>query len=260
MVIAPHRKRDIMGGSPTVRSVDRSFDLLSLFDQRHPMLPLRDIVELSGLPKTTVVRLLAVLRERGTVSENEAGVYTVGAALLSWVRTAETLWRVNASTRGVMDDLVREFGETVTVYVRQGHHRTPIALSEGIHTVRNAVALGSMLPLHRGAAALVLLSGAPQLVQEVLDDDPSVDADHLRRRLAQVEQEGYAESDGEREVGAAAIAAPVRGHSDRVIAALSISGPSSRFDSVRRAEARRALLQAATRLDEVGLGPVEGLL
>lgn len=249
-----------MGGSPTVRSVDRSFDLLALFDQRHPTLPLRDIVELSGLPKTTVVRLLAVLRERGIVSENEAGVYTVGATLLSWVRTAESLWQVNASTRTVMDELVREFGETVTVYVRQGQHRTPIALSEGTHTVRNAVALGSLLPLHLGAASLVLLGGAPGVVQGVVDDDPSIDAESLRRRLEQVVEAGYAESDGEREVGAAAIAAPVRGRTERVVAALSISGPSSRFDRTRRAEARDALLRAVARLDEVGLGPVEGLL
>lgn len=249
-----------MGGSPTVRSVDRSFDLLSLFDQRHPMLPLRDIVELSGLPKTTVVRLLAVLRERGIVSENEAGVYTVGATLLGWVRTAESLWQVNASTRAVMDELVRGYGETVTVYVRQGQHRTPIALSEGTHTVRNAVALGSLLPLHRGAASLVLLSGAPHLVQEVLDDDPSIDGDALRRRIEQVREAGYAESDGEREVGASAIAAPVHGRTDRVVAALSISGPSSRFDATRRDEAREALLHAVGQLDDVGLGPVEGLL
>jgi DNA-binding IclR family transcriptional regulator len=68
-----------------VRSVGRAFGILDLLTRRPPVLPLREIVEETGLPKSTGVRLLADLQRRSVVVAVRDGEYSLGAAMLSWV-------------------------------------------------------------------------------------------------------------------------------------------------------------------------------
>ena len=50
-----------------VRSIARAVEVLELFDVEHPIRTLRELVALTGLPKTTVVRLLATLDSLGLI-------------------------------------------------------------------------------------------------------------------------------------------------------------------------------------------------
>ncbi len=59
---------------------------------------------------------------------------------------------------------------------------------------------------------------------------------------------GYATAVDELELGLAAMAAPVRDAGDRVVAALSISGPTTRFNAERRAELAPLLVEQACSL------------
>lgn len=252
---------DVARLEPRVRSVARAFDLLELFDHRRPHLRLREIAELSGLPKTTVVRLLADLVERGVVSLAQDGRYTLGAALLGWVRMSAALWRVAEPTTDVMRDLVRRHGETVNVYVRQDLTRVSIAQQEGTATVRNVVEVGRPMPLTAGAASYVLLAADPEVVDLLLAADPGLDGPLLRERVSGAARVGHAVSDGDREIGAAAAAVPLHARRDgRVVAALSMSGPSSRFTGDRLAAGLAGLREAARTISAAGMGTVAGLL
>ena len=51
----------------------------------------------------------------------------------------------------------------------------------------------------------------------------------LRRQIETIAAQGYAETRGELEIGLDAIAAPVFGPGDAVVAAVGISGPSDRL-------------------------------
>ena len=145
--------------------------------------------------------------------------------------------------------------------MRQAVQRVSIAQEEGTATVRSMVAVGEPMPLGRGATAKVLLSGAPDdLVGTLAEADPDLDAGTLARQVASIRETGYAVSHGERELGASAVAAPLHGEDGRVIAALSVSGPTSRFTAERIPGYVEAVVATARRLDEVGLGAVEALL
>lgn len=248
-------------GDGGVRSVQRALDLLDLFDEQHPRRHLRDLVEGARLPKTTVVRLLATLESRAWVARLGETTWTVGPSLLRWVRLGDRLWQVSPAARAVMRELVGECGETVNVYVRQGRERVSIAQEEGSATVRSVVAVGRPMPLGRGATAKVLLSGAPvSLVAELATLDPQLDAGSLERQVAGVRETGYAVSHGERELGASAVAAPVLAADGRVLAALSVSGPTSRFTAEQVTAYVGAVTAAAKEIGRVGLGGVEALL
>lgn len=244
-----------------VRSIARAVDLLNLFNVHHPTRELREMVTLTGLPKTTVVRLLATLEALRLVVDRGDVSYGLGAGFLRWVRLSESIWEVNSETRKVMRDLVDECGETVNVYIRQETDRVSIAQEEGTATVRSVIDVGVRLPLTTGATAKVLLGGAPAaVVEELVANSTGLDLDTLKRQVASVRETGYAVSHGERELGASAVAAPIRAADGRVIASLSASGPTSRFSAERVGKYVDEVTAAAARITAQGLGNVEAFL
>jgi DNA-binding IclR family transcriptional regulator len=160
-----------------------------------------------------------------------------------------------------MRELVDELGETVNVYVRQGTNRVSIVQEEGSATVRSVIAVGVPMPLSAGATAKVLLTGAPESIyRDLAAVTPGLDTAALERQVAGVREHGHAVTHGERELGASAAAAPIVNHEDRVIAALSVSGPTSRFTAERVGSYITALTEAAQRISKDGLGSVEAFL
>ena len=97
-----------------IRTVGRMVDIIELFDHTTPTRDIRDLVEASGLPKSTVVRLAGDLVSRGVLSVDSRGRYSIGATLLRWTLLAERMWRVDEATHEVLRDLVRDLGETAT--------------------------------------------------------------------------------------------------------------------------------------------------
>jgi DNA-binding IclR family transcriptional regulator len=244
-----------------VRSIARAVEVLELFDVAHPIRQLRELVTLTGLPKTTVVRLLATLESLGLIVDRGDSCYGPGPGFLRWVKLAESLWEVGPETRKIMSGLVDACGETVNVYIRRGFDRTSVAQLEGTATVRSVVEVGVPYPLAAGAAAKVLLGGAPEnMLHELVARRSGLELEPLRREIASIREAGYAVTHGERELGASAVAAPVFGQDNRVIAALSVSGPTSRFTADRVGRYVDAVTAAAREISESGLGPVEVFL
>jgi DNA-binding IclR family transcriptional regulator len=254
------------GTAPThadggVRSIARAIEVLDLFDVAHPIRQLRELVTLTGLPKTTVVRLLATLESFGLVVARGDSSYGPGPSFLRWVKLAESLWEVGPEARKIMSRLVDDCGETVNIYIRRGLDRMSVAQVEGTATVRSVVEVGVPYPLAAGAAAKVLLGGVPEnVLRELVARHADLSLDALGREVASIRAAGYAVTHGERELGASAVAAPIAGKDGGVIAALSASGPTSRFTPDRVGRYVDAVSAAAGEISGAGLGPVEVFL
>lgn len=134
-----------------MRTVQRAIDILGLFDESRPAMSIREIVTASGLPKTTVLRLLGTLRMNGLLWVDEHGRYIAGPALLRWSRLAEQAWRLPPAAGVILRDLAAEHKETVHLYVRRDIHRVCIAQEEGPQTLRQVVRVGDELPCGRAA-------------------------------------------------------------------------------------------------------------
>ncbi len=240
-------------GAGGVRSVQRALDILNLLDENHAELSIRQIVEATQLPKTTVLRLLNTLESYRMLSVTDEGRYSAGASLLRWSRLAEQRWRIPEDGHEVLRDLAREHHETVHVYVRQGLDRVCIAQAEGTRTLRHVVQVGDALPLWAGGVAKVLLMDAPDdLMIRVARRSPFGEPHlaTLRTWVAEANRDGYASSHGEREEGLSAVAVPIRDKQGDVGAALSFGGPTSRFTDERVGGFVSVLREAASWLSE----------
>ena len=244
-----------------VRSIRRALDILSLLTDDTPSVSVRDITDATGLPKTTVLRLVHTLEQAGLLWAT-AGGYMAGPGLWRWAYLARRSWQLPPETQAMMRDLGARHKETVNLYVLRDVCRVCVAQQESPRPLRHVVQVGDELPLWAGASSKVLLSDAPDaLLARVARRSPYGEAhlETLRRWAAGVRRDGYAVSHGEREEGLSAVAVPVTGRSGAVVAALALSGPTLRFTPERVAEFAADLKVVGARMSERGfdhpLGP-----
>jgi DNA-binding IclR family transcriptional regulator len=218
-------------GQSGVRSVRRALEILSLLTEEQPIVPLRQIVETTGLPKTTVVRLVQTLEQNGLLWATAAG-YMAGPGLWRWAHLAQSSWELPAETRKLIRELAERRGETVNVMIQRDIYRVCVAQQESPQPLRHVVHVGDELPLWAGASSKILLHNAPDsLLRRVALSSPHGE-DHtaqLRQWAEEAATRGYAVSHGERDIGLTAVAVPIMGRSTGVVAALSLSGPSARI-------------------------------
>ncbi|MDQ7904814.1 IclR family transcriptional regulator [Phytohabitans sp. ZYX-F-186] len=237
-----------------VRSVQRAMDILSLLTDARPVVSIREIVDETGLAKTTVIRLVQTLEQVGLLWATAKG-YTAGPGLWRWAHLARRAWELPPETQQLMRELAARQRETVNLYVARDIYRVCVAQQESPQPLRHVVQVGDELPMWAGASSKVLLRDAsPALLTRVALSSPYGEShvDTLREWVDGVLKTGYATSAGEREPGLSAVAVPVTGRSVAVVAALSLSGPTIRFTDDRIADFIDDLKRVAARMSERG--------
>ncbi|MFF1355955.1 IclR family transcriptional regulator [Streptomyces sp. NPDC058297] len=237
-----------------MRSVRRALDILGLLTEDQPTISLKEMVDVTGLPKTTVVRLVHTLEQCGLLWATGSG-YTAGPGLWRWAHLAQGGWELPVEARKLMRSLAEVQGETANLYMLRGIRRVCVAQQESPHPLRHVVQVGDELPLWAGASSKILLHDAPEdVLRRVAEDSPrpAGHVERLHQEIADAAADGFAVSRGEREEGLTAVAVPVVGRSGAVVAALTLSGPSHRFpyDAVQRHV--QALRESAQRMSDQG--------
>jgi len=117
---------------------------------------------------------------------------------------------------------------------------------------------GARLPAHCSGVGKVLLAhqeweAIAGLLEHqglaALTPNTITDLDDLATELEAVRERGYAYDNEEISVGLNCVAAPIRGSKDEVVAAISLSAPSFRFEDGRK-KYTSAILKAAGRISE----------
>ena len=240
----------------TVRAVDRALQIMSLLNEGREAITLKDVLADTKLPKTTAIRLIQTLERNGLLQAKANGELIGGLALMRWAALAAKTWTLPREATTVLASLADACRETVNLYVRRDIYRVCLAQEEGPQTLRQVVRVGDQLPLWAGGAAKVLLlEASDELLLAVARDSPYGDShvETLKQWVAQARELGYATSSGERELGLASIAVPLRNRAGELLASLSLGGPSERFASGQITEFARRLAEAAEVLRSRGL-------
>ncbi len=239
----------------TVRAAERALDILLCFvDKTH--LGMMEIVERTGLNKSTVFRLLATLESKGFVKRNQyTEKYELGFRI--WELAAHLNQSDDPAVLFLpdMERLRDELDETVSLYIRDGKERIRIQAVESNQAIRRVAPIGARMPLTLGASSKVLMAFSDsQLVQEVLAESNWPDhvskVDYLQQ-LKTIRQDGYAMSVEEREAGTAAVAVPVFSRRGRLVAALAVSGPVSRMNMDKMIKFVPNLLEVASKMGKM---------
>ena len=206
---------------------------------------LAGLVSATGLARPTAHRLAVALEHHRLVSRDIQGRFVLGPRL-SELAVAAGEDRLLAAAGPVLANLRDVSGESAQLYRRQGEMRVCVAAAERLTGLRDTVPVGVALPMAAGSGAQVLLAWEePDRLHRGLQG-----ARFTATTLAGVRRRGWAQSVAEREMGVASVSAPVRGPNNRVIAAVSISGPVERLTRYPGKLHAESVLDAASRLSE----------
>ncbi|MBI3976311.1 MAG: IclR family transcriptional regulator [Armatimonadetes bacterium] len=245
------------GAGGSARAAERTLDILLAFLREGRALGISDISRIVRLPKATVHRLVTVLVQRGFLARDPSNAhYRIGLAPFRLGNLFLAQTEVRQAALPVIHELAQATGETVNLNVVIDRRRVCIEKAESRHDIRHFVELGRPSPLYAGASGKALLAFLdPPEIEAVMAEGlrgvapRTITApERLLRSLAEIRRRGYAMSTDERVAGASAVSAPLRNGSGRVVASLTISGPSYRFTPSRVRQYAGLVLEGARRV------------
>jgi DNA-binding IclR family transcriptional regulator len=242
-----------------VSSIERAVDVLTSFADAGGPLGVTDLANSLGISKAAVHRTLTSLRDRDLVGVDEGSrQYRLGPGVLKLAAAYREQLDIRTEALAVMRDLVDATNETATFSVRSGSQRVYVDQLTPAREVKMTVQVGASFPLHAGSSSKAFLAWLPEEERDeylsgdlaALTETTIVDRQELARELGRIRQQGFAVSMGERQHGAASVAAPILDEHGQPIAAISICGPQERFQS-EVATAASLLVEATRRLSSL---------
>jgi DNA-binding IclR family transcriptional regulator len=126
---------------------------------------LADLTRDLGVGASSLLAILTTLRHAGLVDRDPNGHYTVGPGLVALGNAAACKLRACERFAGLAEQLVRSFGETALLWVRQGEYAVLAAACEGTEPLRFVPTPGTRISLANTALG-ALLAGDVALIEE----------------------------------------------------------------------------------------------
>ncbi|WP_106125594.1 IclR family transcriptional regulator [Pseudosporangium ferrugineum] len=239
-----------------VQSVDRAVTVLEILARRGDA-GVTEIAAELGVHKSTASRLVGALEARGLVEQlSGRGKYRLGLGMVRLAGAAAARIDLPGAAGHVCARVAGELGETVNVAVLDDDQTVNVCQALGPSAVNSYNWVGRRTPSHATSSGKVLLAYAPAEVRRAALAGPLTaytprtitDPGVLARQLSEAERAGWASTVEELEIGLHAVAAPVRGAGGRVVAAISVAGPSYRLPERMFAERAARLREAAAEI------------
>jgi DNA-binding IclR family transcriptional regulator len=217
--------------------IERSFALLQAVVASGEPVGVRELERRTGIPRSTVSRVVSTLVSLGMLDRTTAGEVRPGAALAT-LHTAEVSRAgISDQLRPLLVELVDRFGESAALTTDDGAAVQYLLQIASPQAVQAPSVENERHEYHLVAPGLVHMAGWPQdriaghLAEPLVaaTDHSVCDANEVSARLAGIRASGWAWTDQELDVGVNGLAVPVLDGNDRPIAAISLFGPAYRF-------------------------------
>ena len=242
-----------------VQSVERAINIIEVMAEEAAPVTVTELADKVNLKISTVHRLLSTLMHRGYVEQDENNKYKLGLKLMEIGNKVQHFADLRAVARPYLEELVDRCNETANLSILDNTEVVYIdqVESNNLIIVKMFAQVGNRGPVHCTASGKVLVAFLPQeKIEEILDkisldkytDKTISDARFLEKELGEIRKAGYALDLGEREEHVRCVAAPVFNHEGRVLASLSVSGPSTRINDQYLTELKEIVKDVAHKI------------
>ncbi|MBB4124591.1 IclR family transcriptional regulator domain-containing protein [Martelella radicis] len=236
----------------------KACDILDLVGTKPGQLTARDLVEATGLAKSTVYRIVAALSERGFVraGQNDQKLL-LGFHFLDLAQSIGTEMDLATIAADELRRLREMTGETAYLAALMGNEMVSLAKSVGAHENSSTAALGGTKPVYATSQGKAILAFLPERrVDHILNsltfrpvtDYTITDRNTLQLSLNIIRQRGFAIDDQENIVGTRCIGVPILDAGGQPVAAISVAGPAYRMTLERIEQLAPELIDAGRRL------------
>lgn len=208
-------------------SVDRALSVLNVFSPEKPIWTLAEIAAQTLLYKSGVLRFLASLEHAGLVQRTADGKYCLGPKIARLNAAYTASFSLADVVVPVMHRLVAATRESASFHVRQGEQRLCLYRVDSPQPIRDHIRAGDLLPLDRGAGGRVLMAfdGAQGAIYDEIRE---------KKLISKV---------GDRSEEVAGISSPVFDAAGRVVGALTLTMPATRFKHDHEPHVRAAAIE-----------------
>jgi len=257
---SPRKRQAANSSGPTAKYsvpvVRRTFHILEEL-ARSQQLGLKEITQNTGIAKSTAFRILNTLTQIGYVIRDVNRDYRISTVLGRLVNEESLNEELRRLALPLMLELRNQFGETVNLGMQQFDKVTYIEVVPSEFALRLQESRGTSIPMHASALGKAILAFSPKDVVErrvrhhqleILTPNTITQPEDFLAEIRRVRTAGFAFDRGEGSLLAVCIAAPILDTEGNAVAAVSISGPASRFNPKRDSVVITSLLKASAEL------------
>jgi DNA-binding IclR family transcriptional regulator len=230
--------------------------ILSCFSVEAPEPTLQQIIRATGLPASTCQRLVQNMVREGFL-DREGDRYRIGIRFVRWATPGTIGLDVVRIVRPILHALRDETGETACLYMRDGAHRTVVAVAETRHVVIRPFHVGQIMPMHAGAPGKIFLAFDPEAKAALGDAELTKFTAHtpgtweqLDDQIELARSQGFFAAFGERNNDVGSISAPVYDHTGELAGVLGLGFPLQRVGEADVERLGPAVARAAREASE----------
>jgi IclR family transcriptional regulator, acetate operon repressor len=233
----------------------RSLHVMEFVANSDRAVSLTEIMQAVQLPKPTVFRILSTLEEAGMLQrEPDAKRYVPGERLANLSANVLLHSPYRSARRAILEELVEKLGETCNLTIPNGAYVMYLERVESSWPLRISFHAGSKVPLYASASGKLFLAYSQKRQRDRLLTSAPLIAHtkntlttlrELENEFAKIRRLGYAVDDEEYLPGICCLAVPILNDQDRVIAAVSAHGPTTRMNAEQAVEFLPTLKEAA---------------
>ncbi|GAA2202626.1 IclR family transcriptional regulator [Sinomonas flava] len=209
--------------------------ILKCFSLEDPEPTLQQIIRRTGLPASTCQRLVQNMVREGFL-DRDGDRYRIGIRFVQWSAPGTIGLDIVRAVRPILHALRDETGETACLYVRDGAHRTVVAVAETRHVVIRPFYVGQVMPIHAGAPGKIFLAFDPEAraaieaseLTRFTENTPGT-WEQLDAQVELARSQGFFAAFGERNSDVGSISAPVYDHLGDLAAVLGVGFPLQRI-------------------------------
>ena len=244
---------------PTIQSLSRGLKLLDYVVSAGKPVELGELAMLLGVERSSAHRLMATLIVSGFIVQDSQKRYLAGPAILELASKVGSREQVHDIAGLYLNELAEKTGETTHLGVlgREQVVVTNCVASKHILAVTGRVgsseplyctALGKAIACEMTDSEITQLSGNIKFKKYTPNTITSLSG--FKKECLQVKEAWLAKDDEEFIAGIRCLAAPIKDFSGKVVAAVGISGPTSRLDDKEYEKAGKFVKDTAVELSK----------
>lgn len=243
-----------------IQSVKRAMTIMEYIAKKGNLAGITEISHGLDLSKSTVHGLVSTLEQMDYLQQDsQTGEYSLGMKLFELGQIVYSGMDLRVSARPFLQQLVDKHQETVHLAVLSKCDVVYIDKVDSNQSVGIRSQIGGRNPAYCTGVGKALLAGmSAEKLDKIIEDidfhkfteKTITDPELLKKHLAQVRKNGYAMDVEEIEIGLVCVAAPIRNHQGKVIAAISLSGPVSRMQEERLPVIQADILMAGKNISK----------
>jgi DNA-binding IclR family transcriptional regulator len=241
-----------------LRSIGRALEVLDCFNGKAPM-GLKEIGKSTGLPESTLFRVLLTLEKHGYLRQAVDGTYQLAPKLrFGWLVEQGNLLRDKVHPE--LERLAQRFNETASMAYLYDDRIHVLDSIETFHEIRMSNRVGRVLPPHCSALGKAITAFQDRMIAEQIveiyglsrrTEHTITDRARLFDEFAEICRTGIACDREESVMGGICYSAAIRPAGMPVVAAISLSTPIVRMTPERDEHTRKAVLEAARHASEL---------